>query len=191
MIGCLFKRRQETITTNKGFTLIELLVVIAIVVLVMSLGLPAIQRITYQSLSSTVRKFVGTVRSIRSDAILLNRIFRLCIDMDRNQWWVEEQKEFSVLGATEMQAGALSGTGNATNTPSNDANFVLATKYGKDARSLPNRVIFMGVVTERQGMATVGVSYIHFFPNGFNEPAIIQFAESRKQLSYSFIQIEP
>src|SRR5580700_4277313 len=63
-----------------GFTLIEILIVLGIISMVMAMGLPAIERVTYQRVNSTTRKFIGLVRTIRNDSILLNLVQRLAID---------------------------------------------------------------------------------------------------------------
>jgi len=54
----------------------------AIIAMVMSVGLPAIDRVTYQQVNSTTRKMVGLVRSVRNDAVLLNLVYRIAFKID-------------------------------------------------------------------------------------------------------------
>lgn len=149
-----------------GFTLIEILIVIAIISLVMSMGLPAISRVTYTRLNSTTRKFVGLVRTIRNDAILLNSVHRLAIDFERAQYWVEMQREFKLLSA-EPPPPPKKGE---EPPPSN---FVLNDKFGKKPTPMPAGIVVEGVLKEREGLVQEGIAYIHFFPNGFNDQAVI------------------
>lgn len=151
-----------------GFTLIEILLVLAIISMVTSIGIPAVARLTYQRVASTTRRFVGTLRSVRNDAILLNRIYRLAINFEDQTWWIEKQSQLEQLG-TESQAGKKA-------DPKKEAppsNFAIADKYGKKARELPGGVVFDGVLTEQEGLLKQGLVYVHFFPSGYAEQSIV------------------
>jgi prepilin-type N-terminal cleavage/methylation domain-containing protein len=173
--------RQTTSNPNKGsrlswqarsgFTLIEILIVIAIVSLVVALGMPAIENVTYQRVNSTVRRFVGMSRSIRSDAILLNNIYRLAIDFDRKAYWVETQKQFKLLGQEEEEFDKKKK--NLKKGEAIPSNFALATKYSKEPIPFPSGVAIEGVLKEGFALQKEGIAYVHFFPNGFNEQAIL------------------
>jgi hypothetical protein len=53
---------------------------------------------------------------------------------------------------------------------------------------MPSGVAFDGVFTEREGLLKEGKAYIHFFPNGFNESAILHLKrEGSKTVSYSLV----
>lgn len=177
---------RKTISSSKskvGFTLVEILIVIAIISLVMTLGLPALQRITYQRINSTTRKFVGIVRNVRNDSILLNKVYRLVIDLDGKTWWVESQKAFRLLSdAPELDAKKTK-----KGAPV-ESNFELATKFSAKPVPLPDGVVISGVLKEREGMKKEGVVYVHFFPNGFNEQAILHLSkEGAKMAAYSLV----
>jgi general secretion pathway protein H len=155
----------------KGFTLVEILIVLAIIAMMVTLGLPAIERVTYQRLNSTTRKFSGLIHTIRNDAILLNNIYRLAIDFDRKAYWVESQREFKLLGQEEVEAQqSRKKKKKEDETPSN---FMFAEKYNTKPTPLPGGIAFTGVLKEREGLIAKGIAYIHFFPNGFNEQAIL------------------
>jgi hypothetical protein len=53
------------------------------------------------------------------------------------------------------------------------SNFILAEKYSKQPIPLPSGIAIDGVVKEREGLKKEGLVYIHFFPNGYNEQALI------------------
>ena len=48
--------------------------------------------------------------------------------------------------------------------------------------------MFDGVLTEKDGYITEGKAYIHFFPNGFTEQAILYLAKTgSEQVFYSMV----
>ena len=157
-------------TTEKGFTLIEIMIVLALVSFIMSVGMPAISGLTYQRVTSTTRKFTGVLKTIRNDTVLLNSIQRLAIDFEKRTWWVETQKRMELLG--EAEDPKYKKKSKKDEEPV-DSNFQLNPKYGKGPNELPGGVVFDGILKEREGLLKQGVAYIHFFPNGFVEQAIL------------------
>jgi general secretion pathway protein H len=177
---------QTTLNQNKsGFTLIELLIVLGIIAMVMSLGLPAIERVTYQKLNSTTRKFVGTIRTIRNDSVLLNQVYRFAIDFEKNTWWVESQKRFELI---QLNPEASKKKKKEEKVVSN---FELVGKYNKEPQKLPNGLVFQGLLKEQEGYKKEGVAYIHFFPNGFADYSIIYLAKEGNANSVYSIIIKP
>ncbi len=160
------------------------MIVLAIITMVMAMAIPALDRVTYQRLNSTTRTFVGLARTIRDNSILLNNIYRLSVDLDKNTYWVEEQKEFKLLTAQDNPAPKKGKT--LKEEPA--SNFSLSSKFFKKPQKLPNGVIFDGVLKEREGLRKDGVVYVHFFPNGFSEQAILYLKRDGSTASgYSII----
>jgi len=143
--------------------------VLGIIAMVTSIGIPAVGRLTYQRVAGTTRRFVGTLRSVRNDAVLLNRIYRLAIDFENQSWWIEKQDKFELLGS-QSQAGQVPDPKNPAPQPTG---FSIADKYGKGPRELPGGVVFDGVLTEQIGFLNRGMVYIHFFPSGYAEQSIV------------------
>jgi prepilin-type N-terminal cleavage/methylation domain-containing protein len=178
-------------STPEGFTLIEVLIVLAIISFVMALALPSIERVTYQRINSTTRKFVGLVRTIRNDSILLNSIYRLAIDFDRKTYWVESQKEFKLLAAV-TEPNPKEKKNRNQNEDTTQSNFSFAEKYSKKPIPMPDGVVFDGVLKEKEGFRKDGIVYINFFPNGFNDAAIIYFArDGAKSTSGYSVLVRP
>ena len=175
-----------TSSRNKGFTLIEILLVLAIIAMVTSIGMPAVGRLTYQRVAGTTRRFVGTLRSVRNDAILLNRIYRLAIDFENQTWWIEKQSQLELLGG-ESQGGKIPDPKQAP-TPTG---FSMADKYGKGPRELPGGVVFDGVLTEQEGLLNKGLVYVHFFPSGYAEQSIVYLNKQGMQTGGYSLFIRP
>jgi prepilin-type N-terminal cleavage/methylation domain-containing protein len=155
-----------------GFTLIEILLVLGIIAMVMSLGLPAIERVTYQRINSTTRKFVGLVRTIRNDSILLNSVHRIVVDFDRKAYWVEVQKEPRLISEQPEEPKKK-----ANNKEAPVSNFSFAEKYSDKPIPWPGGVAIEAVRTERDDLLNQGTAYVHFFPSGYNEQAILYFSK--------------
>ncbi|MCB0405716.1 MAG: prepilin-type N-terminal cleavage/methylation domain-containing protein [Bdellovibrionales bacterium] len=159
-----FFRKNSRSTSNAGFTLVEILIVIAIIAFILSLGLPAIERVTSYKLNSTARRFVGLLKTVRNDAILLSTIHRLAVNLEDNTYWVEAQKKKALLDQVPEEENSKE---------PRPSNFALADKYASDPIPLPDGVVFDGLFKETEGLRRNGLAYIHFFPNGYAEPSIL------------------
>lgn len=157
--------------------------------MVMSIGLPAVSRVTLQRLNSTTRQFVGLIRTVRNDAVLLNSVHRLAVDFEKKTYWVEQQKKFELLTEEDPRDRKSSkGKGKGGKDERPPSNFALAEKYNKEPKPFPGGVECTGVFKEKEGLRSDGVVYIHFFPNGFNDSAIMYLAkDGSPETAYSLV----
>lgn len=184
------RRNPRRAARSRGFTLIEILIVLAIIGMVMGVGLPAISRVTYQRLNSTTRQFSGMVKTLRNDAILLNAVHRLAVDFDEGQYWVEQQQKTGALledpltpppERKKLKKGE----------PPPPTGFAMAEKYGGKKLPFPGGVKVLQVIKEQEGLRKEGLVYVHFFPNGFNEPALITLTRSNDEEAGYTLVIRP
>jgi|GEM_PF-1077095 len=170
---------------KKGFTLIEILLVLAIIVLVLSFGMPVVSRITGQNINTSARKLTALIRGVRTDAILLNSIYRLSLDLDKNTYSVESRdgaEPLSELALLSVKRDPKNP--DAVNAAASD--FKVVDKYNKEPKNLPPGVVFNGLLKEKEGKIKEGIAYIYFFPNGLNEKAIVYLnSQSAKEGGYS------
>jgi hypothetical protein len=161
----------------------------ALVAAIFTIGGIAVSKVTYQRVRSTTRQFVGTVRRVRNDAILLNNIHRLAFDFDRNMWWVETQKKFELLVEDTEEERKKKKFAKKKLKEEETSNFGLSDKYMKKPTELPTGVAFEGLFKEREGLQKQGVGYIHFFPNGFSEQAILYITKegAKEKSGYSLV----
>lgn len=176
---------QGLASKQAGFTLIEILLVLAIIVLVLSFGMPVVSRITGQNISTSARKITSLIRGVRTDAILLSSIYRIKLDLDKNTYLIQYQKQAGLLDESSLLSFKPDPK-HPEDAQSQENGFVTADKYFKEPRSLPGGVVFNGVLKEKEGQVRDGIAYIYFFPNGLNEKAILYLnAAGAKEGGYS------
>ena len=132
--------------TKKGYTFIELTVVIFLIGLTLVLTVP---RFRYEmftdDLKATVRRMVGTIRSLRNDAIREQKIYVLCFDLGSNRYWIES--------ADMTDEGR-------------------ALEYEK-ALQLPGGVQILDVWSGEMGKKVDGKAAIRFTKKGYIEQSVI------------------
>lgn len=75
---------------EKGFTLIELVVVVLLIGLTMVLSVPRLRyAMLTDDLRGTVRRMVGTVRTLRNEAIREQKAYALHFDLESNRLWAD------------------------------------------------------------------------------------------------------
>ena len=180
-------KKPSTFTSKgvSGFTLIEILLVLGIVVLVLSYGIPVISRVTGQNINTSARKFTALVRGVRTDAILLNTIYRLNLDLDKNTYFVENLKSAQLISESSLLSKKQDPKNKNTEA---DIGFTPSEKYFKEPKPLPSGVVFNGILKENEGLVKDGTAYIYFFPNGLNEKAILYLNyQSAKEGGFSLL----
>jgi hypothetical protein len=140
--------------------------------MVVGLGLPAISRVTGQRLNSTTRQFSGMVKTLRNDAILLNTVHRIAVDFDAGEYWIEQQQQQGALLEDPLTPPPPKKKPKKGDPPPSTG-FTMAEKYGGKKNKFPGGVKILQIVKENEGLRKEGIVYVHFFPNGFNEPALI------------------
>ena len=75
---------------TNGYTFIELTVVVFLIGLTLVLTVPKFRyAMLTDDLKATVRRMVGTVRSLRNEAIREQKIYTLHFDLESNRFWIE------------------------------------------------------------------------------------------------------
>lgn len=120
---------------------------------VLALVIPRI--VVGEDLSSTGRKFIGTLRSLQSMAATIQKPVKLYLDIDRGTYWVmvldgrEEKRPLDALWATPL--------------------------------SLPESIRFTEV-SIGPSKQTYGRTDLSFFPNGRIDPATVYFTDAANRL---------
>lgn len=131
---------------SKAYTLIELAVVVFLIGVMLSLAVPRIQYAMWSDdLRVATRRMIGTIRTLKNDAVRERKAYELHFDMDSNRFWVEWEKM----------------------THDEQANARLK------ARRLPGSVRVVDVYHSGTGKKNVGDTVIHFSKKGYVEDSVI------------------
>jgi prepilin-type N-terminal cleavage/methylation domain-containing protein len=131
---------------TRGYTLIELTVVILLIGLTVLLTVPRFRySLLTDDLKGTVRRMVGTIRSVKNEAVREHQAFMLHFDLETNRLWVEPTK------ATDEE---------------------LAVAHA-NAVELPEGVRVMDVWSRGKGKTAVGQTAIRITEKGYLEPSVI------------------
>jgi prepilin-type N-terminal cleavage/methylation domain-containing protein len=176
--------------TESGFTLIEIMIVIAIMA-----GLIVAGSTVFSSASqkrSAIRKLAVMTRDLRSSARLNNSTTRIAISMDDEKghsYWVESAPGNVTLLSAEQQKELDDMTSLRREEEKPKTEFEADTRVLKKAQDLPNGLYFDSVEMSTREPQTSGVVYVHFFPQGLAEDAVIHLSD-RKTLNWT-IAINP
>ncbi|MBW2172071.1 MAG: prepilin-type N-terminal cleavage/methylation domain-containing protein [Deltaproteobacteria bacterium] len=130
----------------RGYTLIELTVVILLIGLTVVLTVPKFRySLLTDDLKSSVRRMIGTIRTLRNEAVRERQAFMLHFDLETNRLWVESAK-----ASDEELAEAQS-----------------------NSFQLPEGVRIMDVWSWGRGKETSGETAIRFTEKGYVEPSVI------------------
>lgn len=190
-------------TRARGVTLIEMMVALAIVgglVTGATLGLRAVAK---TELRAAAGKLAASMRYLHDRARATSRHYRLVIDLDEGTYWAEESDDRFYLqkDAPPEEAAAAAPARKADEDEERadeaEAEISADVELRGDEPWQPRRARFTafkdahlkteklagikvaGVATALRGtVLTGGRAFVHFFPQGFGERAVIELADS-------------
>ena len=169
---------------SEGFTLLELLVVIAIAGLTVGLLASTFTQVSNAELRTQSNKVASLMRQSFSYAVSHGKYVRLIIDMSAQTLSAEATADPVFLSKNKREAGddpnALTEEQEERNERAKDEGrpLIKRASFGKEAAlpelKLTKGVRVTGVFTPNQeDVFREGKAYVHFFPNGFAEPALV------------------
>lgn len=158
----------------------EIMIVIALVGMVIAFGVTRLGG-KNREVKTAIRRFSVLGKTLHTKAKLLNRTYRIVIDMKAeadHSYWVEsstgkvtllsDDKKEELERLTTIQREQL--------TKKNE--FSKDSSMTKAALELPKPLFFKSVeYTQRKDAVTEGQAYIHFFPQGLVEEAAIHITD--------------
>lgn len=189
-------RRGGGASAQRGFTLIEMLVVLALAVLVIGLGLSSMGNLTSTQLRTQTNRLAAAIRHTYSRAVAHGLHMRMVLDMDADSYFVEASDQPIFLPATKRKEAEDpdAPTEEEVEQAKEDADLDVGetpkfrlkrAQYQEDGViakvTMEKGIGLDGVLTSGQtDEFRTGKAYIHFFPNGFVEPAIIHITDGEE-----------
>ncbi len=172
---------------SHGLTLLELLIVIGILVLMIGIGVSSLSSIGTTQLRTQTNRLAAAMRYAYSRAVASGNYLRLVIDIDADRYWVEASEEPVFLSRDKRKEGLDPNAKDEDEDTDKkkrqgkhdeEAPATGKTAYAKDdiipEIAMERGIGIDGVLTSNQeDVFRHGKAYIHFFPNGFVEPAMI------------------
>lgn len=200
------RSRAAAQESARGFTLIELTIALAIVGLLAAATIMTVNSVTDANLRSTGVALSGAVKQCYDRAGMLQRSQRIVFDIDKQVWWVEfTESPFAV--AREKLRGEEGETSDEARErlESESAERSRSSSFRDDGKEemkrmieggmsrffvpddeldagkpqlLPGGVHFSRIWTGHQEKPFVsGMAHLHFFPQGWTEPALIELED--------------
>lgn len=178
-------RKQATVFHRAGFTLLEVMITLAIIIGVVSLAITNLQPPS-RSVRADIRNILVIAKRLNQQAQLDGRMYRLAFEFEENKgsYWVESANR-KTAASPNPTATPFGGIDPEEQDP-ND--FKLDAAILKKKVILPEGFRFVKVILIDQALEfTQGVGYVHFFPQGLADSAIIQIANADSSLSWTLV----
>jgi prepilin-type N-terminal cleavage/methylation domain-containing protein len=173
-------------SSREGFTLLEVMITLAIIIGVVSMAITNLQPPS-RSVRGDIRNILVIAKRLNQQAQLDGKMYRLAFQFEENKgsYWVESANRRTAANP------------NPTSTPFGGADegeeqdptsFKLDSTILKKKVVLPEGFRFLKVILIDQDLVfEQGVGYVHFFPQGLADSAIIQIANMDSSLSWTLV----
>lgn len=152
---------------------------IALVALVTAIGIPAFNSAFRTSKESFARKMAVMLREARDRAMLNDKLVRLKIDLDKQEYWMEEAPS-NYMVRKEVPRG-LSEREKEEQAKQETAAFRQLSELTSQKVPMPNGLRITEVITPRQkDPVREGQAEVYFFNNGSTDGASIHFEDDEQ-----------
>ena len=172
---------------SKGFSLIEILIVLAIVGLTVALLSQRIGKNEGREMRRDVRIFAAQIRDLRNKARMRNATFRLVINMpedtkEKQSYWVESSSRNALITYDQDELKKRRENLREEDKDKDPSGFETDKELSKGGpQPLSNGLIFKSVeIAAQKKEYTAGRVYIHFFPEGRVEEAVVHISDGDK-----------
>lgn len=183
-----------------GFALIEVMVVLVILAALASFSFEMFFR--KENIKTSVRKITNNARELKNFAKLEGRIYRLVIDLGGDEfgsrgvtqegggstWWIEESnlREFENGLPDASDKGDKAKAEEGEDEKKSPGAFTPSKRFTKKPIAIAGGWSFVSVETSLSpDPITKGRAYIYFYPQGFNDEAVIQIKADDKNTVWS------
>ena len=172
-------RATKSKSSQRGFTLVEILVVIGLIALITTFAVPSLVSVFRTTTESFARKTALLLREARDRALLTNKLIRFRIDLDKQQYWLEEAPSNYLV---PKPVDRMKGSRDQEEREKREAEtFHMVSSLTKDKRDVPRGLKITEVVTPRsKDPLKEGIVDVYFFNNGNADGVSVHFESDEK-----------
>ena len=164
----------------RGLTLIEIVVVMGVLVLMIGIAVSGLSNLSSTQLRTQTNRLAAALRHTYSRSVSHGLYMRMVLDVDADAYWVEASPEPMFLAKRKRQEGEPEGFDEKLDDDDPRAQALAKARPNfTEDEVIPKITMERGIglagvmTTGQDGVFQSGKAYIHFFPNGFVEPALI------------------
>jgi general secretion pathway protein H len=168
--------------------MMEIVIVIAIIGAVIAVVLPTLTRKKTVSITQVTREIIIKFKQVRNSAKLHGTTYRFAFRLtpDQQAYWIEKSANTTLIDKKTIEAQRekeKSSFPNDNPEEKSAAAFNPDTTFFKKEQTLPAGYSFKSIESgSLDNVMTDGTAFIHFFPQGYIEPAAIQIEDSKKNI---------
>ncbi|MCA9546093.1 MAG: hypothetical protein KC613_16930 [Myxococcales bacterium] len=184
---------------GRGLTLLELLIVLGILVLMIGLGISGLGGMSSTQLRTQTNRLSAAIRYTYNRSVAQGLYMRMVFDLDGDAYWVEASDRPVFMSKQKRDVGEDLEAADEEALRGLDEKEIARIKskrarYQEDGLiprvAMEKGIGLDGVLTVGQtDVFSSGRAYLHFFPNGFVEPALIYTTDGDE--SFMTLEVNP
>ena len=188
MIKTSTRTNQSVEKNNRGFSLIEISIVILIIGGLLAIALP---KMSFGKVDTkkVIRELTNSAKEVRNRAKLYGTTYRLAfrLDADNQAYWVEKSTTVTYIDKAALEKAREDAKSAFRKDEKEEGKapspFQPDSSFFKKEQTLPRNYTFKLIESGSQNVTySDGMAYIHFFPQGFIEAAMIQIEDPKKNI---------
>lgn len=173
---------------NRGFSLIEISIVILIIGGLLAIALP---KMSFNKIDTkkVIREITVSAKEVRNRAKLYGTTYRLAfrLDADNQSYWVEKSTSVTYIDKVALEKARDEAKDSFRKDENQEGKvppqFQPDATVFKKEQTLPRGYSFKLIESGARNVTySDGMAYIHFFPQGFIETALIQIEDPKKNI---------
>jgi general secretion pathway protein H len=173
---------------KNGFSMMEIVIVIAIIGGIIAAIVPTLTRKKPILISQVTRDIIIKFKQVRNSSKLYGTTYRFAFRLtkDNQAYWIEKSANVTLIDKKALDAEREKEKSNFRPDHSDEksaAAFQPDTTFFKKEQTLASGYSFKSIETGGlDAVITDGTAYIHFFPQGYIEPSLIQIEDPKKNI---------
>lgn len=164
---------------QRGFSLIEVMIVIALIALISAVTVPSLTGVFRTSTESFARRLSLQLREARDRAMLQDKLLRLRVNLDAQEYWLEEAPSNYLLPKPAARSASALEKEEAEKKES--ASFRQVSEITSDKQKIPKGLRIVEIISPRRKEPfREGTADVYFYNNGSTDGVTLHFETDEK-----------